>query len=169
MTLRRPVKPMIPVEDYEKLGFVSNDLAQQNCLNTEVSDNPTVNLEIDVGNEKVVLETHYKFKIEDIKIENNVSTNYGVKDRVSIKYHIYTVIDEEGFEFELVQKYNISNNINSNFYGIYKALTGKVPIGKINLGELLGIKGGCEVKNINMDDGSIFPKIVNLNAEIKEE
>lgn len=169
MTLRRPVKPMIPVEDYEKLGFVSNDLAQQNCLNTEVSDNPTVNLEIDVGNEKVVLETHYKFKIEDIKIENNVSTNYGVKDRVSIKYHLYTIIDEQKLEFQLVQKYNISNNKNSNFYRMYTDLMQKTPVGKIDLRELLGIEGNCEVKNINMDNGNIFPKIVNLNAEIKKE
>lgn len=169
MTLRQPVKPMIPVEDYEKLGLVSKDLAQQNCVNTEKGNNLNVNLEIDVGNEKVILETHYKFKIEDIKIENNVSTIYGIKNRVSIKYLISTAVDEEELQIRLVQKYNISNNSKSNFYKIYKALTGKVPIGKINLGELMGIKGDCEVKNINMDDGSFFPKIVNLNAEIKEE
>lgn len=124
--------------------------------------------EIELEEEKIIPEGKYRFIVKDLAMENQVSTKYGIKNRLSMQYHISRMIDGEELAFDLMQKYNISNNKNSNFYKMYTDIAGEIPVGKINLRNLLSIKGICEIKHVNMDDGRIFPKIVNLNPEIRE-
>lgn len=131
------------------------------------STTPIVGLEIELEEENPIPEGKYYFRIKNLAMENQVATRYGVKNRLSVEYNIFRKY--ENLNFDLKQKYNISSKRESNFYKMYSELTGKLPIGKINLRNLLGIKGVCEIKHIPMEDGSVFPKIVNLNPEIGEE
>jgi hypothetical protein len=131
------------------------------------STTPIVGLEIELEEEKVIPEGRYKFIVKDLAMEKQVATRYGIKDRLSVVFNIYVKYDEH-LNFDLKQKYNISSKRESNFYKMYNELIGKPPFGKIDLRNLLGIKGVCRIKHVLMDDGSIFPKVVGLNPEIVE-
>lgn len=130
---------------------------------------PLVGLEIEIKPEIVIGEGRYKFAVENLGIENQVQTKYGMKDKLVVEFNVSRVRDGEEYSCKLKQKYNISSSTKSSFYQLYTDLTGRVPIGKINLRNLLGIKGICEVKHIQMEDGNIFPKVVNINVEINKE
>lgn len=136
--------------------------------NEEVLGNttPLTGFEIELKQEIAIAEGRYQFRVQNLNIERQVETRYGIKDKVVIQYHISRIIDDEEFAYDLKQKYNISSSYKSSFYKVYKDLTGEPPRGKINLRNLLSIKGNCEIRHIQMDNGDIFPKVVNINAEI---
>ena len=141
--------------------FKEEELSGENTL---IQD-----LEIELEAEKLVKEAKYKFRVKNIGIDRDVNTPYGLKNKLIIEYHIKAFIDDEEISYDLKQKYNISNSSKSKFYQVHRDLTGKAPIGKINLRNLLGIKGVCEVKHLELDNGDIFPQIVNINSEIRNE
>ncbi len=126
-------------------------------------------LEIEIEPEIAVVEGKYKFYVKNLNVDRQVATKYGVKDKLMVEFHISQVIDGEDFAYDLKQKYNISGSRKSSFYQLYIDLIGKAPIGKLNLRNLLGVKGYCEVKHIPMDNGDIFPRIININAEINKD
>ncbi|WP_242396682.1 hypothetical protein [Clostridium butyricum] len=125
-----------------------------------------LNLEIEIKPQTIVDEGRYDFVVRALDIERNVSTAYGVKDKLVIEFNIKRVEDGEDVEYNLKQKYNISNDVTSRFFEVYKDLTGQEPSGKVNLRNLLNVKGKCEVKHILMQNGRNFPRIVNINAQI---
>lgn len=130
--------------------------------NVRSSFTPLTNLEIEIMPYEVVGEGRYKFVTEDVGIDNQVSTAYGVKNKMWLQFHL----DGEDEEHDLKQKYNISASYKSRFYEVYNALTGEIPKGNINLRRLLGIEGYCEIQHIHMDNGDIFPRIVNIEVKI---
>ncbi|NMM65222.1 hypothetical protein HBE96_21805 [Clostridium sp. P21] len=130
---------------------------------------PITGLEIEIKQEMPIDEGNYKFYVKNLGLDKQVATIYGAKDKLMIEFHISRIISGQEIEFDLKQKYNISSSSKSRFYQIYKDLTGRPPMGKINLRELLKIKGLCEVKHILMDNGDVFPRIVNINAEIYKD
>ncbi|NMM65241.1 hypothetical protein HBE96_21900 [Clostridium sp. P21] len=131
--------------------------------------NTPINLEIEIQPESKIDEGSYRFYVKDLSIEKEVMTKYGVKNKLVIDYHITCARDGEDLTYDLKQKYNISNSSKSGFYQVYRDLTSQPPSGKINLRNLLGIKGSCVVKHVLLDNGDVFPKIVNINAEIYKE
>lgn len=133
------------------------------------STTPLTGFEIELQQEIAIAEGRYKFRVQNLDIERQVETKYGIKDKLIIQFHISRIRDTEEFAYDLKQKYNISSSYKSSFYQVYKDLTGEPPRGKINLRNLLGIKGSCEVKHIHMDNGDIFPRVVNINAEIYKD
>lgn len=153
-------------------GNYNDSLNSDDFFKTEELDfanDLDVNFEIDMGDLEIAPEGIYYFIIRELKLENKVGTKYGIKNRISIKYHIIDFASTVKNEFNITQKYNISKNASSNFYKMYKSLIGSQPLGKINLKELIGIKGECKVEHVHMDDGTIFPRIVNLNPEIDKD
>ena len=134
--------------------------------NEELSGTSTpidgLEIEIEIG----IAEGRYKFRVKNLDIARNVETKFGIKDKLVIEFHIWGISDGEEVAYDLKQKYNISSSYKSEFYKVYRDLTGIPPRGKINLRNLLGVKGDCEIKHIEMDDRNIFPKVVNINAEI---
>lgn len=125
-----------------------------------------LNLEIEIKPQTIVDEGRYDFVVRALDIERNVSTAYGVKDKLVIEFNIKRVEDGEDVEYNLKQKYNISNDVTSRFFEVYKDLTGEEPNGKVNLRNLLNVKGRCEVEHILMKNRRNFPRIVNINAQI---
>lgn len=154
----------------DTMNNVMNDYKDSFFKEEELNGTSTAltGFEIELEEEKTIPEGRYNFIVKDLAMENQVSTKYGIKNRLSVEYHIFRKYEEE-LSFDLKQKYNISSKKDSNFYKMYEELIGRPPVGKINLRNLLGIKGQCEVKHVIMDDGSVFPKIVNLNPEVAEE
>lgn len=148
------------VKKYEDSFFETQKLNYGNMLPTD--------LEIELEEEKLIPKGKYEFIVKNLSMENQVPTKYGIKNRICIQYHISNTLNAENSTFDLSQKYNLSSNINSNFYKMYKELTGVAPKGRINLRNLLGIKGECEIKHICMDGGNIFYKIVNLKPDIEK-
>lgn len=125
---------------------------------------PLTNLEIEIKPYEVVGEGRYEFIIEDVGIDNQVSTSYGVKNKMWLQFHL----DGEDEEHELKQKYNISPSYKSRFYEVYTALTGEIPRGSINLKRLMGIEGYCDIQHVPMENGDIFPRIVNIKVKINK-
>lgn len=111
-----------------------------------------------------VAEGKYNFGISNLSMERGVDTRYGTKDKIVMDFHLNCNVDGEIEEYHLKQKYNKSSSPSSSFYKVYKDLTGKVPKGKIDLRELLSIVGTCEVEYVELDDGGVFPRIVNINT-----
>ncbi|WP_238904422.1 hypothetical protein [Clostridium sp. YIM B02506] len=111
-----------------------------------------------------VPEGKYNFGISNLNMERGVDTRYGTKDKIVVDYHLHRNVDGEIEEYHLKQKYNKSSSPSSSFYKVYKDLTGKVPKGKVDLRELLSIIGTCEVEYVELDDGGVFPRIVNINT-----
>lgn len=147
---------------------INNDpFFKEEVLNGD--NTPIQGLELELEPEQVVEEGKYRFSIKNVGIENGVITKYGIKNKAVIEFNISGIINDQEEEYILKQKYNISNSHKSKFYKIYSDLTGNLPIGKINLRDLLGIKGICEVKYLELDNGDEFPEIVNVNREIEEE
>lgn len=130
---------------------------------------PIDGLEIELQQEIAISEGRYKFKVQNLNIARQVETRFGIKDKLIIEFHICRIRDEQEIAYDLKQKYNISPSYKSEFYKVYTDLTGNPPRGKINLRNLLNIKGSCEIKHIQMDNGDIFPKVVNINAEIYKD
>lgn len=134
----------------------------------EGGSTPITGLEISIAPQELIAEKRYSFSVRNINIDKEVETQFGIKDKLVLDFHISRIEDEKEISYNLKQKFNISNSRRSSFYGVYKDLTGEEPIGNLNLRNLLGIKGKCEVKHILMDNGDIFPKIVNINAQRKK-
>lgn len=154
-------------EVIEEYGSNSDSFFKEEELNGD--NTPIQGLEIELEPEQVVKEGRYKFLVKNVGIDKEVVTRYGVKNKLIIEYHINGLIDGEEMSYDLKQKYNISNSSKSKFYKVYEDLTGAIPIGKINLRNLLEIKGICEVKHLELDNGDIFPEIININSRIKNE
>lgn len=135
--------------------FKSNDSLAGNMT-------PLQSLEINFTPE--IAEGKYNFGISNLNMECGVDTRYGTKDKIVMDFHLHRNVDGEIEEYHLKQKYNKSSSPSSSFYKVYKDLTGKIPRGKIDLRELLSIIGTCEVEYVELDDGGVFPRIVNINT-----
>lgn len=123
------------------------------------------NLEIEIAPYEVVREGRYKFATENLGVDNQVSTAYGVKNKMWLQFHL----DGEDEAYDLKQKYNISPSNKSRFYEIYNTLTGEIPRGNINLRRLVGIEGYCDIQHIPMENGDIFPRIINIEVKIDKK
>lgn len=164
----------------EKVEETIQEVIGQNTSNTNYDsffkeevlqgDNTAIQgLELELDAEQIVKEGKYKFSVKNVGIENGVITRYGIKNKLVVEYHINGMVDGHRQKYDLKQKYNISNSSKSKFYNIYRDLMGLPPIGKINLRNLLGIEGVCEVKHLELDNGDMFPEIINVNRAIEEE
>ncbi|MHC1723204.1 MAG: hypothetical protein AB9836_08380 [Aminipila sp.] len=126
---------------------------------------PLSGYEIEIKPEVAIAEGGYNFKTINLNIENGVETIYGKKDKLVLEFQISRIRDGEEFKYDLKQKYNISSSYKSRFYEVYKDLTGEAPRGKIDLRNLLYIEGSCVIKHIPMDNGDIFPRIVDISVQ----
>ncbi|MCB2354723.1 hypothetical protein [Clostridium estertheticum] len=122
---------------------------------------PITNLEIELTSFEVIPEGRYQFLTKEVGIDNMVSTAYGIKNQMWLKFYL----DGEAGEYDTKQKYNISASYKSKFYGVYNALVGEAPKGKINLKNLLEIGGYCEIQHVLMDNGDIFPRVINIQVQ----
>jgi hypothetical protein len=142
--------------------FTQNNSSTDKQLGNIVSQD---DLEIDMKPKMAVEEGRYKFQVINVSVEKDVPNDYGVKDKITIEFKLYSVGEAGVVEYTLNQRYNISTHYKSFFFEAYKALTGKEPFGKINVRKLLGIVGDCAVKHIEMGDKNLFAKIVNISTE----
>lgn len=108
----------------------------------------------------------YRFRIHNLYIKHNVDTKFGTKDVLFVDFHLKKTIDRDIIEHHAIQKYNLSSSKSSKLYTLYKSLTNMNPEGKINLRCLLGIIGTCQIRHVSLEDGNVFPEVINIATEV---
>ena len=99
--------------------------------------------------------------------ENDQTTSYGLKDQIVWEYE---VTDLEGNKILLIDRTNVSESSKSKFRKNLKRYCEALNLTKINLKDLIGIKGTLKVKHNIDNDGNVYENIVEVypTAEFKK-
>ena len=82
----------------------------------------------------------YLAQVNDVKIQKNVPTAYGVADKLSVEFNVFKENTNGDFDIVTIkQSYFLSKSEDSRFGQMYKILAGKSLSNKVNLAELLTI------------------------------
>jgi len=108
-----------------------------------------------------VPEGEYRYRIKGFVIENNVLTQYGVRDQVTIKY---SVKHKDG-RVELSERMYLSDNTESRFRQFIKAYCVAYGTGKIGTDDIIGSKGRLTVEHHTDVEGNVFERISNIRPK----
>ena len=113
----------------------------------------------DLTREAKIPEGEYPFVLRRVYRVNNQTTSFGLKDQIVWEYE---VTDLEENKILLIDKNNISFSDKSKFKKNFKRYCEALNLTKINLKDLIGIKGVLKVQHNTDDDGNIYENIVEI-------
>lgn len=139
-----------------KRNYVNQGLSLDDIFNSNIdSDDLTFSL----AREAKVPEGEYSFVLRGVHRENNQTTKYGLKNQIVWSYEI---TDSEGNKFSIIDKNNISDSYKSKFRKNLKSYCEALKLTKINLNDLIGIKGTLKVQHNTDDDGNTYENIAEI-------
>lgn len=109
--------------------------------------------------EAKIPEGEYPFVLRRVYRENNQTTSYGLKDQIVWEYE---VTDLKENKILLIDKNNISCSDKSKFKKNLKRYCEVLNLTKINLKDLIGIKGRLKIQHNTDDEGNIYENIVEI-------
>ncbi len=105
----------------------------------------------------------YLAQINDVKIQKNVSTTYGVLDKLSMEFNIFKENTNGDFDIvTITQSYFLSKSEYSRFGQMYRVLTGKSIGNRVNLAELLNKKCLVSIDHYTNKNNDTFDNIASL-------
>ena len=100
----------------------------------------------------------WPFRITQAEVERNCPTAYGIRDRVALTY----VMQAEGEEHPLRQRYLASNAQTSRFYQLVLKLLG-TPIGRaFDVSSLEGISGRAVITHNASESGDVYANVTEI-------
>lgn len=162
---------------------VNSDITKCEEVINEVKSNPvTGNISLDdifnsnLGEEELIFsltreakiqEGEFPFVLKRVHRENDQTTSYGLKDQIVWEYE---VTDLEGNKILLIDRTNVSESSKSKFRKNLKRYCEALNLTKINLKDLIGIKGTLKVQHNIDNDGNVYENIVEVypTAEFKK-
>ncbi|AXU29191.1 TPA: hypothetical protein ACKONR_001186 [Clostridioides difficile] len=111
----------------------------------------------------------YLAQVNDVKIQKNVPTTYGVADKLLVEYNVFK--ENANGDFDIVtikQSYFLPKSEDSRFGQMYKGLTGKSLSNRVNLVELLNKKCLVSIEHYTNKNGDTFDNIASLKR-LKDE
>ncbi|ETI90991.1 MAG: hypothetical protein Q607_CBUC00038G0007 [Clostridium butyricum DORA_1] len=162
-------------ESNVKCKEVNSDITKcEEAINEVNSNNLTRNISLDdifnsnlgeddltftLTREAKIPEGEYPFVLRRVHRENNQTTSYGLKDQIVWEYE---VTDLKENKILLIDKNNISCSDKSKFKKNLKRYCEVLNLTKINLKDLIGIKGRLKIQHNTDDEGNIYENIVEI-------
>ncbi|WP_394900125.1 hypothetical protein [Clostridium butyricum] len=144
------------VIDEVKSNTVTGNISLDDIFN---SNTDLEDLTFTLTREAKIPEGEFPFVLKRVRRENNQTTSYGLKDQIVWEYE---VTDLEENKILLIDKNNISFSDKSKFKKNFKRYCEALHLTKINLKDLIGIKGTLKVQHNTDDDGNIYENIVEI-------
>lgn len=135
---------------------VTRNISLDDIFNSNLGED---DLTFSLKREAKIPEGVYPFVLRRVYRVNNQTTSYGFKDQIVWENE---VTDSKGNKILLTDRTNISNSSKSKFMRNLKRYCEALKLTKINLKDLIGIKGNLKVQHNTDDDGNVYANIVEI-------
>lgn len=139
-----------------KSNTVTGNISLNDIFNSNLGEE---DLTFTLTREAKIAEGEFAFILRRVHRENNQTTSYGLKDQIVWEYE---VTDLEENKILLIDKNNISFSDKSKFKKNLKRYCEALNLTKINLKDLIGIKGRLKIQHNTDDEGNIYENIVEI-------
>lgn len=112
-----------------------------------------------LNKEPKISEGIHKYVLRGVRREDNQKTAYGLKDQV---IYSYDVINENGSVVSIIDRNNISDSNKSKFKKNLKSYCDALGVTRINLKNLINIKGELRIVHNTDEEGNIYENVAEI-------
>lgn len=145
------------INTLENRSNIKKTLSVQDIFGSNIGDDG--DLIFGLTKEARISEGIHPFILRSVHRVYNQKTSYGMKDQIVFDYD---VIDENGEVISISDRNNISDSSKSKFKKNLKSYCEALGSTKINLKNLINIKGTLKIEHNTDDEGNIYENIVEI-------
>lgn len=112
-----------------------------------------------LNKEPKISEGIHKYVLRGVRREDNQKTAYGLKDQV---IYSYDVINDNGSVVSIIDRNNISDSNKSKFKKNLKSYCDALGVTRINLKNLINIKGELRIVHNTDEEGNIYENVAEI-------